>query len=86
MPAPVSTYMVKMDVAWVWWFFGAGLLLAAVAQVIAYRNGLRTFQRKVGLFFGIAALILMFVASQIAGEKLRDYANFISGRISGGSL
>jgi hypothetical protein len=84
--AAISAYMIKMNVMWVWWFFGAGLLLGAAAQVIAYLSGQPTCKRKVGLFFGIAALILMFVASQIAGAKLRDYANFISGRISGESL
>ena len=78
--------MAKMNVMWVWGFFVAGLFLAAVAQIIAYLSGQPTCKRKVGLCFGIAALILMFVASQIAGAKLRDYANSISGRISGGSF
>jgi hypothetical protein len=59
-------------------FFSVGLLLGIVAQVIAYRTGNRTRARFAGMWFAILAIGLLFVAGQIAGAKLRDYANFIA--------
>ncbi len=66
--------------------FSLGIVLAIVAQVVAYRSGQRTRQRCVAMWLGIFAACLLFAAGQIASVKLRDYANSVSARMSGDGL
>jgi hypothetical protein len=64
--------------------FVLGIVLAIVAQVLAYRGGARTTERKLSMGAGILAALLLLTAGQIAGARLRDYANFIAGTSKGG--
>lgn len=71
-------------VTWLNGLFSAGLVLAVIAQVLAYRSGDRTRQRQLVMVVGILAVVSLFAAGQIAGARLRDYANFIAARQAGG--
>jgi uncharacterized membrane protein len=69
-----------------WWLDGLfifGVALAMGAQVIAYCSGQKTLARLTGMLCGIGSVFLLFVAGQIAGARLWDYANFIAARSLG---
>jgi hypothetical protein len=57
-------------------FFG-GVILAILAQIVAYRAGSRTWGRFWGAAIGITGAILIAAAGQIATIKLTDLVNFI---------
>ena len=63
--------------------FIAGVILAIAAQIIAYRSGGRTTVRWWGMWCGIGSTVLLFLAGQIAGARLWDYANSIAGHSLG---
>jgi hypothetical protein len=55
--------------------FAGSLILATVAQVMAYRSGCRNYKRYAAMWCGIIAVFLLFAAGQIAGAKLTNYVN-----------
>lgn len=65
--------------------FILSLALATAAQVIAYRNGERSARRRRGMWCGIAAILLMFVAGQIAAAKLVERVNAIDAAAASGA-
>jgi hypothetical protein len=80
----MAAYVLTLDVMWVQICFYGGLVLAAVAQVIAYRGGDRTNMRLAGAVIGIAAAVLMAAAGQIASVKLQGFV--LSLQPAGGAL
>jgi uncharacterized membrane protein len=77
------TFMAHLSGAWIYGLFVSSLILAAVAQIIAYRSGERNCKRFTGMCCGIAAVFLMFAAGQIASAKLTNYVNSIGARSGG---
>lgn len=80
----IFRWMMQFDARWLYTLISLGLLLAILAQVIAYRSGERKRSRLLGMWIGIAAVLLAATAGQIGSAKLQNYANFINARIGGG--
>ncbi|MBV9016954.1 MAG: hypothetical protein JO058_14980 [Alphaproteobacteria bacterium] len=71
---------------WLNVLFTFGIVLAVIAQVLAYLSGKRTWLRLIVMVMGVASTISLFAAGQIAGAVLRDYVNSVGARQAGGGL
>jgi hypothetical protein len=70
-------------IALVYALFTLAILFAIAAQVVTYRGGLRTRERRILMWLGITAVIFVFVTGHIASTKLRSYANFVNAHSFG---
>jgi len=65
-------YLARIGGIWPDGLFVAGVVLGITAQVVAYRSGERTPARLTGMCCGIASIVLIFIAGQIAAARLWD--------------
>jgi hypothetical protein len=68
----MTRYIVAIPLSIVNLLFILGIVFAILAQIIVYENGRPTRGRRVAMYFGIAATILLFAAGQIVGCMLRE--------------
>lgn len=71
----MARYVVAIPLSIVNLLFTLGIVFAILAQIVVYGSGRPTRSRRVAMYLGITAALLLFAAGQIFGCKLSNYVD-----------